>query len=566
MLEFFRKLLVSDFMPHGHCYFWEPGVLWLNAISDGLIALAYYSIPIILFLFARKRKDLNFNWIFVAFGAFILACGTTHFMAVWTIWIPTYRLDGMIKAITAIASITTAWALYRLAPTLVALPSPEQLQLVNDALASEIEERKAAEEEVREVNTELEQRVAVRTQELSNANRLLSDTNRELIQEIDQRRSLQEQLIQAQKMEAIGRLAGGVAHDFNNLLTVILGFSDVVLQGTDRVSPNYSPVEQIKAAAERATALTRQLLAFSRKQVLQPRVLDLNAVVSGIEKMLRRLLGDDVQLVTVLAKNVPAVKADPTQLEQVIMNLAVNARDAMPEGGKLTIETADIELGEEYCREHVEITPGRHAMLAITDTGHGMDAATKARIFEPFFTTKESGKGTGLGLSTVFGIVKQSGGSVWVYSEVGHGTTFKIYLPRAEAAIAEEPQQEVAGARGSETVLVVEDDENVRSLVRAVLAARGYSVFEAGNASEALLLRGRYTGPIQLLLTDVVLPQVGGRELSEKLVSLDPKLKVLYMSGYTDKAVVIGNHDAAFIQKPFTPDALSRKVREVLDS
>ncbi|HPQ14826.1 MAG TPA: ATP-binding protein, partial [Bryobacteraceae bacterium] len=356
---------------------------------------------------------------------------------------------------------------------------------------------------------------------------------------------------------------GGVAHDFNNLLTVILGFSDLVLSGADRSTATYSQVEQIRVAAERAASLTQQLLAFSRKQMLQPKVINLNSVVMEIEKMLRRLMGDDIELTTILARDLGQVRADPTQIEQVIMNLAVNARDAMPRGGRLTIETANVELSEEYAREHVEARAGPHVMLAITDTGIGMDQTTKERIFEPFFTTKEYGKGTGLGLSTVFGIVKQSGGSLWVYSEPGQGSVFKIYLPRVEEAVVEAPEIEAPDARGTETILVVEDDEKVRLLVRTVLSARGYTVFEAAKPSEALMFQHRYTGPIHLLLTDVVLPEMSGQELSEKLLALHPRLKVLFMSGYTDRSISLGT--AAFIQKPFTPEALGRKIREVLE-
>ncbi|MGE5570648.1 MAG: ATP-binding protein [Rhodospirillales bacterium] len=563
MLDFFRNLFGSEFMPHGHCYFWEPGVLWLNVVSDAVIALAYYSIPIILVSFARKRTDLSFSWIFLAFGAFIFACGTTHVMGVWTVWHATYRLDGVIKAITAVASVATAVALWQLVPALLVTPSPSQLQLINETLANEIEVRRAAEERVRLINEELERRVASRTQELTRANERLSSANRDLSEEMAQRRFLQEQLMQSQKMEAIGRLAGGVAHDFNNLLTVILGFSDLVLAGTDRSAATYSQVEQIRAAAERAASLTQQLLAFSRKQMLQPKVINLNTVVMEIEKMLRRLMGDDIELTTILDRDLGQIKADPTQIEQVIMNLAVNARDAMPRGGRLTIETANVELTEEYAREHVEARAGPHVMLAITDTGIGMDQETMERIFEPFFTTKEYGRGTGLGLSTVFGIVKQSGGSLWVYSEPGQGTVFKIYLPRVEEAVLEAPEIEAPDARGTETILVVEDDEKVRLLVRTVLTARGYTVFEAGNPSEAMMFQSRYTGPIHLLLTDVVLPEMSGQELSEILLTRHPRLKVLFMSGYTDRSISLGT--AAFIQKPFTPEALGRKIREVLE-
>lgn len=569
MLEFFRRLFVSDFMPHGHCYFWEPGVLWLNVASDTLIAAAYYAIPFVLFSFARRRKDLGFQWIFVAFGFFILACGSTHLMAVWTVWNGTYRLDGIIKAITAVSSIATAALLVPLVPKLVALPSPMELKRANEGLATEIQERKSAEENVRRMNAELEQRVAGRTAELREANQRLSAANSELRDEMERRRAVEAQLVQAQKMEAIGRLAGGIAHDFNNLLTIMLGYTQIALDDTDESAPLHGQLEEVRNAAMRATSLVQQLLAFSRKQVLQPRVIDLNLTISSFETMLRRLLGDDIEFLTVLRPGLNCVKADPSQIEQVIMNLAVNARDAMPNGGKLSIETDNVHLDEAYCREHVGVTPGEYVMLAVSDTGCGMDEETKARIFEPFFTTKEPGKGTGLGLSTVFGIVKQSGGSIWVYSERGHGSTFKVYLPRVAEAGEEAPRGEAASRRGSETVLICEDDEKIRALARTIVAAQGYTVFEAGGANEALLFQSRYTGPIHLLLTDVVMPQMNGRELAQRLRASLPNLKVLFMSGYTQDAITSQGTlgpGIEFIQKPFTPEALSNKIRDVLDS
>ncbi|HEX8984322.1 MAG TPA: ATP-binding protein [Bryobacteraceae bacterium] len=562
MFEFFRHLFAADYMAHGYCYRWDSSVLWLNVISDGAIAASYYAIPLVLFSFARRRKDLGFQWIFVAFGMFILACGTTHLMGVWTVWNGAYRLEGVIKAVTAVASAATAILLVPLVPKLAALPSPDQMRAINAGLEKEIEERKKAEAGILHLNAELEMRVGERTSELREANLQLSTANAGLRDEIEKGRSLEKQLFHAQKMEAVGRLAGGVAHDFNNLLTVILGFTEVILAAPQDAALDRSQLEEVRNAGLKATSLTRQLLAFSRRQVLTPRVLDLNATVSDIEKMLRRLLGEHIEVATLLRRGVGLVKVDPSQVEQVLMNLAVNARDAMPNGGKLTIETANVHLDEAYCREHVDAEPGAYVMLAITDTGHGMDEETKAHIFEPFFTTKDPGKGTGLGLSTVFGIVKQSGGSVWVYSEPGQGTVFKVYFPRVEGVADAAPKPQEAGARGTETVLVCEDDEKVRALVRTVLDAHGYTVLEAGSAREALLFRSRYTGPIDLLLTDLVLPQVSGRELANQILAIMPGIKVLLMSGYTETALEPG---VEFVQKPFTPEVLCRRVREVLD-
>jgi two-component system cell cycle sensor histidine kinase/response regulator CckA len=399
----------------------------------------------------------------------------------------------------------------------------------------------------------------------------LEEKNMELERSITERERVEAQLRQAQKMEAIGLLAGGIAHDFNNMLTVIVGYSDLMLQKLRADDPLRSEVEQVKEAGVRASLLTRQLLAFSRKQVLQPRVLDLNAILTNMDRMLQRLIGEDISLLTVPAPGLGRVHADPGQIEQVIMNLAVNARDAMPQGGKLTIETANVQLDDGYVRQHAGSKPGPHVMLAVSDTGCGMDAATQARIFEPFFTTKEPGKGTGLGLSTVYGIVKQSGGYIWVYSEPGHGTASKVYLPRVEAvAEAVEPSREAAQTpRGSETILLVEDDYGVRKLIHSILHAYGYRVVEAHHGKHAIQVCEQHAGPIHLMVTDVVMPEMSGRELEERLKPSHPDMKVLFMSGYTHKGIVHHGElvpGTAFLQKPFTPDALARKVREVLDA
>ena len=391
-----------------------------------------------------------------------------------------------------------------------------------------------------------------------------------LARDTTERRQLEDQLRQAQKMEAVGQLAGGIAHDFNNLLTAILGSTQLLLHATPPEDGRREDVEEIKNAGLRAAELTRQLLAFSRRQVLAPKVLDMNAVVSQMDKMLRRLIVEDVELVTQLAGDLGPVSADPGQLEQVLLNLAVNARDAMPRGGRLTIETANVFLTEEYSERHHRLPPGQYVLLAVSDTGVGMDEATQKHLFEPFFTTKEVGKGTGLGLATVYGIVKQSGGYIWVYSEPGHGTTVKVYLPRVSGAAEPLP---VAAAtpelrRGSETVLLVEDAPPVRSLARKSLESYGYTVLEAADGPAALELSAGHARGIDILVTDVVMPGMSGRELAERLAPARPAMRVLYTSGYTDDAMVrqgVLRAGVAFLQKPFIPETLARKVREVLD-
>ena len=392
-----------------------------------------------------------------------------------------------------------------------------------------------------------------------------------VIRDITDQRELEERFRQSQKMEAVGRLAGGVAHDFNNLLTVMLGYSEVLLQGLEP-GPLHEATQEVRQAGERAAALTRQLLAFSRKQTLVSEVLDLGDVVSGMSRMVERLIGEEVKVSVVVSPNLGRVKADRGQLEQVVVNLAVNARDAMPKGGSLLFGLQNVELDDAYTATHAEVEPGPYVLLAISDTGTGMDAETQKRIFEPFFTTKEAGKGTGLGLSTVHGIVHQSGGAIDVYSEPGQGTTFKVYLPRfAGDAAVPRPVSAIntALAAGSETVLVVEDEAAIRQLTKLILQKAGYTVLLAESPVAAERIAGSHPGPIHLMLTDVVMPGMRGPELAERLIRLRPDLRVLYMSGYTDDAIAHhGFLDAGteFLQKPFTPNTLLRKVREVLDA
>jgi two-component system cell cycle sensor histidine kinase/response regulator CckA len=392
-----------------------------------------------------------------------------------------------------------------------------------------------------------------------------------IAEDVTERRILEDQFRQAQKMEAVGRLAGGVAHDFNNLLMVIGGYTDVLLRQLGASDPRRKKAEAIQKATQRAAVLTRQLLAFGRKQLLELKVIDLNAVVTDIAKLLRPLIGEDIEIVILPSTDLGRTKADPSQIEQVIMNLAVNARDAMPQGGKLLIETRNVDLDDSYRRAHASIQPGRYVMLAVSDTGCGMDTETQSRIFEPFFTTKEKGKGTGLGLSTVYGIVKQSGGYIFAYSEPSQGTTFKVYFPRVEedeqhAPAARVPRNE---SRGVETILLVEDEESVRELVCEALQTQGYSVLPARQGDEALDIARRTEAAIHLMISDVVMPGISGRELANQLSQLRPQTKVLFLSGYTEDAIVhhgVLDPGTAFLQKPFTLDALAFKVREVLDS
>jgi PAS domain S-box-containing protein len=389
------------------------------------------------------------------------------------------------------------------------------------------------------------------------------------VTDISQRLRLEGQLRQSQKMEAIGQLAGGVAHDFNNLLTVIQGYSSMSLQGLGPSDPLREPIEEIEKAAFSAGTLTRQLLAFSRRQVVRPRLINLNTAISQVEKMLRRVIGEDVELILETGEDLDEIRADPGLIEQILMNLAVNARDAMPNGGKLILETANLCLDKEYAGAHLAVKTGPHAMLAVTDTGTGMTEQVRAHIFEPFFTTKPQGQGTGLGLATVYGIVQQMEGSIWVYSEMGKGATFKILFPAAKPGDRAEEQapQEWAGARGQGSILLVEDEAGVRKFVRSILEKQGYTVLEAADTEEALRTATDSKIEFDLLLTDVIMPRLNGPELADRVIALRPGLKVLYMSGYTDRTIRLQSGlegEAHFIQKPFTPGALVQKLRELL--
>ncbi len=391
------------------------------------------------------------------------------------------------------------------------------------------------------------------------------------MRDITEYKRLEGQLLQAQKMDAIGALAGGVAHDFNNLLSVINGYSELALESLNEKDPVRADIQQIWEAGKRASTLTAQLLAFGRKQILQPEILDLNEIIAQMTSMLRRLIGEDIDLAAITTPDLGMIHADPVKIQQVVLNLAVNARDAMPQGGKLTIETENVRFNEDYVKEHSAAKSGAYVMLAISDNGVGMSAETKAHLFEPFYTTKEKGKGTGLGLATIYGIVKQSNGFIWVYSEPGKGTTFKVYFPRVEGrsagiAVREEKEQDYDG---TETILLVEDEAAVRNLASRILKDRGYVVLEAGNGTEALRLAGEFSGEIHMVLTDVIMPGMSGSVLASRLETVRPGIRSLFISGYTDNAIVhhgILDSGVAFLEKPFSPNRLASKVREVLQA
>jgi two-component system cell cycle sensor histidine kinase/response regulator CckA len=790
-----RLFDTSDFPARWQCGNWSPADGWTHILSDLGVWSAYFAIPLVLGFFLRRRPDLPFRRVVWLFVAFILLCGSTHLMEAVVFWWPAYRLAGLLKLVTAVVSWVTVVALVRVAPVLMSMRLPQDLE-------REIAARKEAEAKLRETNADLERRVAERTAELQAAHDLLrgerellgttlesigdgvivtdregrvtflnrvaegltgwageavgqpldsvfdlrDEATREAVEnparralreggvvglangvalwdklgqervvddsaapirgpdgvvhgavlvfrdvtdkvraeaalrrtqavfrafmdntpavafikdadgryvyanrrweeqfdpprrdwagrtdaafwppesaalfrvsdhsvltgeangaveesarlttgvrhfltlkfpvedetgrpavggvvlDVTERKRLEEQFRQAQKMEAVGRLAGGIAHDFNNLLTVINGYSDLLLLRMPDGDPRRAELREVRQAGERAAALTHQLLAFSRRQVVEPVPLDLNAVVTQAQKMLARLIGEDVRFATALDPHLPAVTADPGQIEQVLMNLVVNARDAMPDGGRLTVATRAVRVGPDLIPSESGVPPGEYVLLSVTDTGRGMTAEVKANLFVPFFTTKELGKGTGLGLAVVHGIVTQCGGHVSAYSEVGMGTTFRVYLPATGVAPALAATPAPPPIRGTETVLLVEDDQAVRRITRLALESQGYTILEADGGPAALARTGDELAAVHLLLTDVVMPEMGGRQLADALRARRPGLRVLYMSGYTDDAILrhgILMQTDQFIAKPFTPLALARKVREVLDA
>jgi signal transduction histidine kinase/CheY-like chemotaxis protein len=534
MSSFLERLVDSSTLsPHGICLLWEPELIWLHVLSDAVIAASYFSIPFALAIIVSKRRDFQFGWVAWAFATFILACGLTHIFSIYTLWVPIYGIEGIVKAITAAASIVTAVMLWPLIPKVLAIPSVEQLREAHVALEEEGKQRRASET---------------------------------LLQRFQEMEATETQIRQAQKMEAIGQLTGGIAHDFNNILTVITGTIEILGEGVaDR--PDLAEIAKLIAdAAARGAGLTRHLLAFARKQPLQPVDVDVNQLMFDTIELLRPTIGGLVRIDFVPGRQVSAALVDPNQLTTAVLNLALNARDAMPHGGDLTIKTGNIALSGEDVKTFDGLAAGEYVTISLSDTGHGIAGPDLHKVFDPFFTTKEVGKGTGLGLSMVYGFVKQSGGHIAIESEKGRGTTVWIYLPKAEGAMVSVADQRISESPkgGHGKILVVEDDSLVRAYVVAQIQSLGYTTLSASNAQEALSVL-RSSDPVDLLFTDVVMPgSMNGRELSIEALKLRPTLKVLYTSGYTENAMDQDGRldpDVLLLAKPYSRADLARMIR-----
>ncbi|MGF6427067.1 MULTISPECIES: ATP-binding protein [Bradyrhizobium] len=537
MWSFLERLLDSStFSPHGICLLWEPELIWLHVISDAIIAASYFSIPFALAILVSKRRDFQFGWMAWPFAAFILACGLTHVFSIYTLWVPIYGLEGLLKALTAVASIFTAVLLWPLIPRILAIPTEEQLREAHVALAEEGRQRQRSEF---------------------------------LLERFREAEANESKIRQAQKMEAVGQLTGGIAHDFNNILTVITGTIDILAEAVTHNRQLTEITSLIRDAAERGASLTRHLLAFARKQPLQPSDVDVNALMVDTIELLRPTIGDHVDIDFRPAPDLPRALVDGNQLVTAIINLALNARDAMPKGGRLTIETRTAELKPSDVNGHDGLAAGDYVALALTDNGRGIAEADLAKVFEPFFTTKDVGKGTGLGLSMVYGFVKQSNGHVVLDSEIGRGTRVILYLPRAAvvspAAAPERRQPDARGAR--EIVLVVEDDKLVRSYVLTQIESLGYTTLPAINGREALAVLDS-GAPIDLLFTDVIMPgAMNGRDLATEARKRRPGLRVLFTSGYTDDAIDQDGkleQGILFLAKPYSRAELARMLRVAL--
>ncbi|SDE44133.1 His Kinase A (phospho-acceptor) domain-containing protein [Bradyrhizobium brasilense] len=537
MWSFLERLLDSStFSPHGICLLWEPELIWLHVISDAIIAASYFSIPFALAILVSKRRDFQFGWMAWPFATFILACGLTHVFSIYTLWVPIYGLEGLLKALTAVASIFTAVLLWPLIPRILAIPTEEQLREAHVALAEEGRQRQRSEF---------------------------------LLERFREAEANESKIRQAQKMEAVGQLTGGIAHDFNNILTVITGTIDILAEAVTHNRQLTEITALIRDAAERGASLTRHLLAFARKQPLQPSDVDVNALMVDTIELLRPTIGDHVDIDFRAAPDLPRALVDGNQLVTAIINLALNARDAMPKGGRLTIETRTAELKPSDVNGHEGLAAGNYVAIALTDNGRGIAEADLAKVFEPFFTTKDVGKGTGLGLSMVYGFVKQSNGHVVLDSEIGRGTRVMLYLPRAAvvsaAAVPERRQPDVRGAR--EIVLVVEDDRLVRSYVLTQIESLGYTTLSANNGNEALAVLDS-GAPIDLLFTDVIMPgAMNGRDLATEARKRRPGLRVLFTSGYTDDAIDQDGkleQGILFLAKPYSRAELARMLRVAL--
>ena len=528
---------MSTLTAHGACLLWKPELIWLNAISDAMVAGAFFVTAFVLASFVwRRRRDVMFRSVFWAFAIFVAVCGVTRLLSVLTLWVPAYDIEGVAKGFLALISIVITVALLLLLPRILVLPTRIQLQQAYAALEEEVRQRRSAEAMVKR------------------------------FQEIE---ATEAQVRQAQKMEAIGQLTGGVAHDFNNILTVITGTIEILGDAVKDRPPLAHITDMIGAAAARGADLTRHLLAFARRQPLQPHNIDINVLVVDAARLLRPTLGEQIEIESMLAHDSATALIDPSQLSTAILNLALNARDAMPNGGKLTLETKNVVLDEDYASMNPEVFAGNYVMVAVSDSGEGIPTSLLDKVFEPFFTTKDVGKGAGLGLSMVYGFVKQSNGHIKIYSEPGHGTTVKLYLPQATGGAEAVPAEPGAVERGDESILIVEDDALVREYVVTQISRLGYATLAASKAAEALAI---IDGPerIDLLFTDVIMPGgMNGRQLAIEARRLRPALKVLYTSGYTENAIVHhGRLDAGvlLLTKPYLSSDLARMIRAALAS
>lgn len=533
-MEFFERLLSSSiYSPHGICLLWEPQLIWLHVISDALTAVAYFSIPFALGTFVYRRRDLKFGWVFIAFAMFIMACGITHVLGIYTLWIPVYGIEGLAKAATAIASVVTASVLWSIMPKLLALPSAFEMRQVYAALE---EEEKRSEG---------------------------------LLQRFRDLEATDLQIRQAQKMEAIGQLTGGIAHDFNNILTVITGTIEIVADAVKDRSDLCLVTSLIENAALRGAALTHQLLAFARKQPLQPRPVEVNGLIRECYSLLKPTLGENITIDMSLGHDPIFAMIDPSQLSTAILNLALNARDAMAHGGGLSFKSDVVVVEKSYLLANTEIAAGNYATIEISDTGEGIAPEYLTRVFEPFFTTKEVGKGTGLGLSMVYGFIKQSNGHIEILSELGCGTTVKLYLPRLNDVSESCDSRTTSGdcTRGKETILVAEDDHAVRGYVSLLLESLGYKVLAAKNANDALAILDE-APKVDLLFTDVIMPgNMNGRELADAVKQKRPETRILFTSGYTDSVLIRDGQiepNVTFLAKPYRRSDLSAAIRKAL--